>query len=279
MSKSFLKSFYCRHLQEYGECRFSARCMFSHSRQAYKIPDNVCFYYLKNSCQNPECSFLHISAGDLIIQLRALQSYSNDHNNDEPSTSSRGASESDRPRSAFSKKYGPRSKHGTESWKAKKFAHEEKLCGICLEDVVGEKSFGLLVNCNHVFCYECLRTWRNTKNSAEDTKNCPECRTPSDHIIPSKYLPAIETDKTRIIDQYKRSRKNILCRYERNGQNNCRNQDTCLYKHLLPFKNFVRHSRCPYNLSSNNLILNAFFASDSSDEDIHAISILADLYM
>lgn len=44
---------------------------------------------------------------------------------------------------------------------------QEKQCGICM-DIVWEKSkteqcFGILENCNHVFCLSCIRKWRSSK--------------------------------------------------------------------------------------------------------------------
>ncbi len=44
---------------------------------------------------------------------------------------------------------------------------KEKTCGICF-DIVWEKEgneqrFGILPNCNHCFCLECIRTWRQAK--------------------------------------------------------------------------------------------------------------------
>ena len=43
---------------------------------------------------------------------------------------------------------------------------KDKECSICME-VVFEKTppenrFGLLPNCNHVFCLTCIRTWRSS---------------------------------------------------------------------------------------------------------------------
>lgn len=40
-------------------------------------------------------------------------------------------------------------------------------CNICME----EKKNGILLNCNHIFCEDCLREWL-TKNK----KTCPTCR-------------------------------------------------------------------------------------------------------
>ncbi len=36
-------------------------------------------------------------------------------------------------------------------------------CYICLENIVTtHKQFGLQNNCDHVFCFDCLSTWRRT---------------------------------------------------------------------------------------------------------------------
>ncbi|KAK9367143.1 hypothetical protein V1509DRAFT_627760 [Lipomyces kononenkoae] len=102
-------------------------------------------------------------------------------------------------------------------------------CAICLEVPT---VFGLLLNCDHVFCLPCIREWRTTSgmatrqflgsggyNETEDiysvevnsalarnslradrrrtevrlNKCCPLCRTPSDFIVPSSHLPAKAT--------------------------------------------------------------------------------------
>ncbi|PGH38173.1 MAG: hypothetical protein CRN43_16775 [Candidatus Nephrothrix sp. EaCA] len=46
---------------------------------------------------------------------------------------------------------------------------QEKMCGICTDviwekPVISEQCFGILSNCNHVFCLECIRKWRSTKH-------------------------------------------------------------------------------------------------------------------
>jgi E3 ubiquitin-protein ligase makorin len=45
---------------------------------------------------------------------------------------------------------------------------QDKQCGICFETVLEkqpkvEQRFGLLSDCNHVFCLSCIRTWRRAK--------------------------------------------------------------------------------------------------------------------
>ncbi|KAG5301559.1 zinc finger, C3HC4 type (RING finger) domain-containing protein [Histoplasma ohiense] len=77
----------------------------------------------------------------------------------------------------------------------------EEQCGICMENPT---IFGLLVNCDHVFCLDCIRSWRSSSvgTSAEDvismpnshvpreiTKTCPLCRTKSEYVVPSSVFP------------------------------------------------------------------------------------------
>lgn len=44
---------------------------------------------------------------------------------------------------------------------------KDKTCGICFDTIMEkagrEKRFGILPNCNHIFCLECIRTWRQAK--------------------------------------------------------------------------------------------------------------------
>jgi E3 ubiquitin-protein ligase makorin len=44
---------------------------------------------------------------------------------------------------------------------------QDKKCGVCLETVWdrdGDKRFGILENCDHIFCLECIRKWRASSN-------------------------------------------------------------------------------------------------------------------
>uniref|UniRef100_A0A8C5H5S7 RING-type E3 ubiquitin transferase n=1 Tax=Gouania willdenowi TaxID=441366 RepID=A0A8C5H5S7_GOUWI len=67
------------------------------------------------------------------------------------------------------------------------------ICGICMELVyekLDPKShvFGILPNCNHPFCLQCIKTWRKSKDFAPDVvKTCPQCRVNSPFYVPNKY--------------------------------------------------------------------------------------------
>ncbi|EFQ98577.1 hypothetical protein MGYG_01603 [Nannizzia gypsea CBS 118893] len=86
-------------------------------------------------------------------------------------------------------------------------AKEPEQCSICLEV---PKVCGLLTDCDHVFCLECIRRWRHSRQGDQNsrnigrgsrsddpyaiwgpttTKSCPLCRKPSKYIIPSAIFP------------------------------------------------------------------------------------------
>ncbi|PGG95259.1 hypothetical protein AJ79_10159 [Helicocarpus griseus UAMH5409] len=79
-------------------------------------------------------------------------------------------------------------------------SQENLECGICMENPT---IFGLLINCDHIFCLDCIRGWRSSVgNTAEDvvdsadtnvsrkaTKTCPLCRVKSEYVVPSSVFP------------------------------------------------------------------------------------------
>ncbi|KAI8798805.1 zinc finger CCCH domain-containing protein 69, partial [Biomphalaria glabrata] len=56
-------------------------------------------------------------------------------------------------------------------------------CNICFESFKDTKyAFGIQENCNHCFCIQCLRLWRQ-KDEMVNYRSCPVCRTPSGDIL------------------------------------------------------------------------------------------------
>ncbi|CAF0858055.1 unnamed protein product [Didymodactylos carnosus] len=105
-------------------------------------------------------------------------------------------------------------------------------CGICLENVPNSKRlFGILDNCDHVFCYECIVGWKRSKYSNhESARSCPVCKTRSSFITPSKHWFENKDDKYKIVKKHKNHLKTLPCRYYlRHGF--CRFSDRCLYDH------------------------------------------------
>lgn len=126
----------------------------------------------------------------------------------------------------------------------------EKNCSICLELLNPHLiPIGLQNNCNHLFCFHCLLTWRRTVNlfsSKSQCKNlfsknlngrCPLCRIRSTFIIPSDRYVFNTDEKERLIDEYKSRLKRIRCRnYFRNGF--CRYGSRCYYNHSKPISRY-----------------------------------------
>ena len=113
-------------------------------------------------------------------------------------------------------------------------------CGICLEAPADKGSqFGLLESCAHVFCLECIRSWRaNGGVSAGLDKDivraCPVCRVNSYLIIPSRFVPTTDDDKCHLLDCYKAHLKTIHCRHFNLGKSHCPFGNSCFYKHEYP---------------------------------------------
>lgn len=95
---------------------------------------------------------------------------------------------------------------------------KEKTCGICF-DIVWEKDgreqrFGILPNCNHCFCLECIRKWRQAKQfDNKIIRACPECRTCSDFVCPSSFWVDNSEEKEKLITKYKSALCEKDCKY------------------------------------------------------------------
>lgn len=95
---------------------------------------------------------------------------------------------------------------------------KEKTCGICF-DIVWEKDgreqrFGILPNCNHCFCLECIRKWRQAKQfDNKIIRACPECRTCSDFVCPSSFWVDNSEEKEKLITKYKSALREKDCKY------------------------------------------------------------------
>ncbi|KAI0272477.1 hypothetical protein BC834DRAFT_794201, partial [Gloeopeniophorella convolvens] len=118
-------------------------------------------------------------------------------------------------------------------------SHSEALtCAICMEEPV---TFGLLTDCSHVFCLDCIRNWRGQDVTNEVAfshmhKKCPYCRVPSKFIVPSSHFhPSGHPGKVQIIKQYKASLKLVDCKYFKASESNnryCPFGRDCMYRHV-----------------------------------------------
>ena len=210
----------CRFLVLQGHCRFGDTCQFSHegcnAEEAGKqIP---CSFFLRGICRYGEYCKLRHDESDLYICPPV------DDNNEK----------------------------GRQQQKRQQ--EEEYLCGICWENVKtkatnnnndnGEKKknhwnvnkFGLLLNCDHCFCYSCLQKWRKSKScNKEVTKACPTCRQPSDFIVPSdEFYKHKSREKESFVQGYKDRLGKIVCKMFNGTIGSCPFGPICLYAHRGP---------------------------------------------
>ncbi|XP_058445296.1 probable E3 ubiquitin-protein ligase makorin-1 isoform X2 [Malaya genurostris] len=177
---------------------------------------------------------------------------------------------------------------------------KDKTCGICLEVILEkpgrEQRFGILPNCNHIFCLECIRTWRKAKNFENKIKRgCPTCRISSDFVCPSIVWVEGRDEKDKLINDYKKACNTTHCKHFKQGSGKCPFGNKCFYKHALPNGQLVDVGG-PSRQSENRLrishlqdffrevlhqrgrLLDDFMSSFFSDSDDSELSELYDYY-
>ncbi|XP_031620393.1 probable E3 ubiquitin-protein ligase makorin-1, partial [Contarinia nasturtii] len=94
--------------------------------------------------------------------------------------------------------------------------------------------FGILPNCNHIFCLPCIRKWRQAKNfDSTITRACPECRVESHYVCPSMYWVDTKDEKDKLLNEYKEALGRTDCKYFNRGEGTCPFGNKCFYKHAL----------------------------------------------
>lgn len=64
-------------------------------------------------------------------------------------------------------------------------SHDET-CSICCEQILGsDKKFGLLENCKHFYCFDCIKTWESQKLKSGESLKCPMCWAKFWYVLPS----------------------------------------------------------------------------------------------
>ncbi|XP_055907276.1 probable E3 ubiquitin-protein ligase makorin-1 isoform X2 [Eupeodes corollae] len=116
---------------------------------------------------------------------------------------------------------------------------KDKQCGICFDTIMEkagrEKRFGILPNCSHIFCLECIRKWRQAKQFEHKiTRACPECRVASDFVCPSAFWVDTKEEKDKLLVDYRNALGVKDCKYFKKGDGKCPFGNKCFYKHALP---------------------------------------------
>lgn len=146
-------------------------------------------------------------------------------------------------------------------------------CTICMEKIfekheLGNRKFGLLPNCTHPFCLDCIRKWRKTRDiSPVVVKSCPVCRVNSGFFVPHDYWVEGQ-EKETLIETFKKKFSNRTCGFFLQ-HGHCPFKSDCLYRH-----DKTLHRRSPeipedtFTLTSDVLnFLIAMTLTDSEEED------------
>jgi len=121
------------------------------------------------------------------------------------------------------------------------YGHEEfpdnsindNCCNICLSDIYKmNKRFGLLLECDHKFCVQCLRQHRQNIQSYPDQKqrlSCPTCRVFSNNYFSSKVFLS-GTKKKKEYQEYIYRCSKIPCKFSNTYV--CPRSWNCHFKHI-----------------------------------------------
>uniref|UniRef100_A0A336MQK2 RING-type E3 ubiquitin transferase n=1 Tax=Culicoides sonorensis TaxID=179676 RepID=A0A336MQK2_CULSO len=114
---------------------------------------------------------------------------------------------------------------------------KDKTCGVCFEVIMEkpgrEQRFGILPNCAHCFCLECIRKWRQAEQFDNKIKRaCPECRITSDFVCPSTFWVDTKEEKDKLINEYKDAMQIKDCKYFNKGRGKCPFGNRCFYRHV-----------------------------------------------
>eukprot|EP01083_Nonionella_stella_P020740 57551_1 len=113
-------------------------------------------------------------------------------------------------------------------------ASAEQNCGICLENILGAgRKFGLLLNCTHAFCLNCIREWRGSlEQNIEAVRSCPVCRVKSHFILPSDRMIFASDRKQKLTENYKNDKSKVPCKHFSRNET-CPFGSSCFYAHIL----------------------------------------------
>lgn len=247
----------CRHFALRGTCRFRNNCHYSHilpddcadwNEACQRIP---CPHYIKGICRyRSMCRLAHVS-GSVKHHLPQCKKPP------EPLDVDPEDLDCKRPAAVSSSSLSDSSIEYSGTYAPAGSISEELICGICLEPLgqtrnnKGEikhnrKKFGLLSSCDHIFCIQCLRTWRYQQKKgtlhvgddppADDAagsdrvRACPACRQPSDFIVPSDRF-CVGEEKEQVVASYQARLSCTPCKRFNGKLGSCPFGSDCFYAH------------------------------------------------
>ena len=114
-------------------------------------------------------------------------------------------------------------------------------CSICYRKI---QNYGLLSNCDDVFCYDCIKQWRTeaiSKNKREMFRRCPICNFESPMLIKSKNYVSGEEKKKKFYELKENINNNDINKDNNSNKNNLNIKLYCVQENnLLNIKRSLR---------------------------------------
>lgn len=237
----------CRYFYRSGRCRRGDKCRFSHS--STRKPSQPCLatetpsVEVRLSAQAVAFTPGTSSRSNLSASVQAFQPVARPGNNDNGALQG-VASERQSPSASSSK---PKPKPIMKGVAASVGSPNTARCDICMEVPT---VYAQHINCNHLFCCPCLKTWRKQRSQAK-SKNCPTCRTPSDFTFVTPQ-PFTDGARTLALQRFRQRAADTPCKNftKSLGLSNkrltkpfCMFGDDCLYKHEMDGKEYKVRTR------------------------------------
>ncbi|KAJ8905931.1 hypothetical protein NDN08_002432 [Rhodosorus marinus] len=112
-------------------------------------------------------------------------------------------------------------------------AQESITCGICMNQTRGlGRKFGMLMNCTHAFCLECIREYRGNDFSGRTIRACPICYVESDLVLPSFTFVLDPQKRKELFAGHTGRLSEIPCKHFSYGEGNCPLGADCYFAHV-----------------------------------------------
>ncbi|KAH9393403.1 hypothetical protein TYRP_021916, partial [Tyrophagus putrescentiae] len=199
-----LCTYYERHTED-GVCPFGHQLnAFNNGIELTQLPMHLCLNYLLNECTNlliesqssqlVRCSDgLHLSSAELVDKKRLYEMLAGEvlnmdaqqrqqtHRNDETETETINQTTLEEPTPVLNQ-HENADQPNTNITSSN--IEEPDCCSICHTEYSSVEAFGLLENCDHAFCADCILMWYQSQSDlGSNEKTCPYCRLESTRLI------------------------------------------------------------------------------------------------
>lgn len=105
-----------------------------------------------------------------------------------------------------------------------------KICLICRRMVgfANPPKFGILMNCNHPFCFKCIHSYMF---GSKRRRCCPVCNVESNVVLRSITWETSRDAKRKLYKKFRDYTMRVPCKFYNSGNGVCRYGSYCYFKH------------------------------------------------